>query len=440
MNCQEKLNISQHETQDISPGLTNQDGIERLSLGLLPMINGDRFRNRSEWLDIGRALYSECDGSKEGLKVWIKASRNAFINGGVPKFIDDIDVTCKQLYYTYYTGCITVKTLAWYARKDPPNDYVIWHNARCQKSIQKAFSGTITDAAAALYNMLWLDYCYSPQKHIWYIYQQNRWVQLSNIYKLRKFVSTTLTEAFFTSRNELGKNPFVNEQYIKAVSRVIMKLLTISFRSNVVREAQAYFSVNHVSSFLDANDKLTGTNNGVLEVVDGKVLFRDGKPEDYISLTTHIDYNPLLTVEDPLVQKCNSWFHEAFDDISRYRFINLVANSLFRGRSSDLSLNGNGSNSISCLQQLCRETFGDYCQLRFRNTRQPRSRLNIFPEEEHDKNARDTIRCVGTWVSDTAQLDKHSRCYLADPFFYDKVPALAPAFLWILSHEYPNLQ
>lgn len=431
---------TQDNNHEVPTQLTKQPSdSERLSPVLLPLISVSRFQNQLYWLDIGCALYSEYEGSEEGLKLWIDSSRKAFDT--MPDFIgDNLDVTCKELYCTYDTSYITVKTLAFYARKDSPENYAVWHNTWCRESMKEAVSRYVVDAAGALYHMLWLDYCYSREERKWYIYQQHRWVRLSNTCKLLKFLSTTFTEKFVKWRNELLDNSDVNQTDILNISRFIRRVLTMSFRSNIIKEAEEHFCVENFSSLLYKNNNLTGTNNGVLEAIDMQVVFREGKPEDYISLSTLNDYDVLLTPENSLVQKCYTWLHQAFDDVSRNQFLHLVTTSLLKGEPRDLLLVGNGNNSISCLQRLCCEALGDYCQRRTRNVQQPRSRLNIFADEECDKQAKDAIHCIGTWVTDSSHLNKQSHCYLANPSFYDHVRALAPAFLWILVHEYPKLQ
>jgi hypothetical protein len=200
----------------------------------LHMINPGRYNNKLHWLDIGRALFSNYEGSDEGLTLWIEATKNAC----------NIDKTikCKKLYPNFDSSHITIKTLAWYARCDSPEKYSRWHDVWCRKKITRAFNGNTYDIAIALYSFLWLDYCYSFEDQAWYKrkYENTEWVKH---FGPHKFISTTFTVTFIKLLNESN-----NGVDFRKKSRLIAKLQTVPFKYDLIREARQRFCVDNIMS------------------------------------------------------------------------------------------------------------------------------------------------------------------------------------------------
>ena len=77
---------------------------------------------------------------------------------------------------------------------------------------------------------------------------------------------------------------------------LIKQLKTTGFKTSIITEALSIFNTyNRKNMFdfealLDNNQYLIGFNNGVYDLT--KMEFRDGKPEDYISMSVGYNYNP----------------------------------------------------------------------------------------------------------------------------------------------------
>lgn len=147
----------------------------------------------------------------------------------------------------------------------------------------------------------------------------------------------------------------------KNIDDLVIKLKTVSFKSNILSEAVNIF-YHHHSDFiekLDSNMNLICFNNGVLDLDSNE--FRDGRVDDYISLTTHndyIEYNPNIKEIKDIYKFLGSLFPDK--EVMEYQ-IKKLSLCLHGKCQEEFNIwTGNGSNGKSKLCQLIQKTFGDY--------------------------------------------------------------------------------
>ncbi len=68
------------------------------------------------------------------------------------------------------------------------------------------------------------------------------------------------------------------------------KLENTTFKDNIVKECKELFHDKKFMEKLDENPYLIGFENGIYDLVT--MEFRDGRPDDYLTLSTGIDYEP----------------------------------------------------------------------------------------------------------------------------------------------------
>ena len=103
-----------------------------ICLELIEFLAEKRFTMEPYFLDIGRALYHSCDGDTYGLEEWMRLVER--------KKLKYDDEWCELKYYNFDTDEITVRTIAWYAKEDNMEEYMIWHERWCRPKLYQALS------------------------------------------------------------------------------------------------------------------------------------------------------------------------------------------------------------------------------------------------------------------------------------------------------------
>lgn len=343
---------------------------------MLQMIDTQRFFKESLWTDIGKALYTSDLGGEHGLNAWIRHSSKA-VQDRVPDFMTvagSLEDTCRNMYYMFDKSNTTVKTLAWYAKEDAPEKYSSWHKEWYVPSMEKALSALHTDVAEALYRVYWLDFVYcSLGKGTWYQFKQNRWTRMNQALDLRKNISEDFLKKFEEVRYNLSKQIHDSddesfrsngETTLKKLTALMAKLKTSPFKSSIVTEVSVNFKQDNFSELMDTNANITGIANGVLEAIGDQIVFRQAKPEDYVSMVSPVSYHKLYSWEHPLVKECLEWMQKVFPDTQLLHHFLKFAASCLKGRNSDKIFpifSGSGDNSKSMIVKLFENVFGPYC-------------------------------------------------------------------------------
>ena len=147
------------------------------------------------------------------------------------------------------------------------------------------------------------------------------------------------------------------------LNKIFTQLKTTKFKSNVMKECRELFFDEHFNKKVDSNKDLIAFNNGVLEL-DNNYLFRPGKPEDYMSFTTGIDYDPDTPYyEYPAWPKVDTFIKRVLPDPEvREYFLQHLASNLFGGNPAQKFhiLTGSGSNGKSMIMNLMTKAMGEY--------------------------------------------------------------------------------
>jgi phage/plasmid-associated DNA primase len=349
---------------------TDMDIAERM----IQMINQERVMDTNYWLDIGKALYN-CEEDEGGdyrmskgsraFSVWVSFSKNG------SRTIDD----CENEWESFEVkNSLTVKTLAWFARKDSPSMYNAWHRERYEKYMKEALSLLDDDIAKALYWVYWLDFnCkITEKKATWYQFKRNRWIPIPKGIELSKKISNEFYNKYLTMNINLlkeSKSTTIkkvhddNIDHSNQINKLYKKLKEKSGKHNIMSLAQEYFMDDKFGEFENANQSLMGLPNGVIECLDDKAIFRDGKPEDYITMTGSSKYHSEYNWDTPVVKDFMYWMKQTFTDKDmRHYFLKWCA-SLIHSYNVDKIIpcwTGEGHNSKSMVEKLLDSVFGHY--------------------------------------------------------------------------------
>lgn len=339
---------------------------QELAAIMLPLIDPQRARREMYWLQIGQALYNTYRSHKNGLNTWIQHTESVVDKTDIPDFMQNagsIRDTCTRLYPTFLDTTLTVKTLAWYARKDSPVEYANWHQNWCLSSFQRSLSGTAEDLGNAVADKYWLDFVAEPLR--WFEFHHHRWVETHGCVGLKRLISTEFNDQYTdpTIHRKLKTVGYKDRIVVEARKRFIPLQLQTQLWSRCTlpqRRTEIWSRFDSSRLRMDDNPKLMGVKNGVLEIVGNRVYFRPGIPEDYLTRSTNIPYRDDYTWEHPDVEACRKWLQQVLvDDLDA--FMKLIASYLHRDRTDFRLPILTGDDSKLVVMKLIETIFGADC-------------------------------------------------------------------------------
>jgi P4 family phage/plasmid primase-like protien len=153
------------------------------------------------------------------------------------------------------------------------------------------------------------------------------------------------------------------DERVKTCTKVFNSLGSTGFLDSVITECKHCFYETYGDEFLkrlDTNKNLIGFNNGVYDLENG--MFREGRPEDMISLTCGYDYIPFDSTS-PKVCFILDMFAKIFVNPEVREYMWAILGSCLLGenpRQEVYFLNGKGANGKSVIAQWMQVALGDY--------------------------------------------------------------------------------
>ena len=329
---------------------------------LMNMISESRADDYNNWMEIGWILYNITYGSSEGYKLWISFSSKC-----QGKFNEDV---CIYEWSRMKMGFYTMGTLRYYAKIDNPDAYNTFKEAQAKEHIQTCVEGgSHYDIARALYELFGDVYvCTSMQGNEWFYYYNNHWKNTEQGIELRKKISTVICGMFDTKRKDYWNNITTGDNSIdkgsadkvNKIVKIIGSLKTHPYKINIMKESQEMFYNWEFKQKLDNDPYIIGFKNGVYDLKNH--IFREGKPEDFISKTLPINYVNFETYDDR-VQEVVLFFEKIFPDSSLRNYFLDNASEIFTGNNPKklfFMWTGEGDNGKSVTQSLFEQMLGKY--------------------------------------------------------------------------------
>jgi hypothetical protein len=165
--------------------------------------------------------------------------------------------------------------------------------------------------------------------NVWFEFQDHRWVRHASDFSLRSKIPENI------------KNP-------KRIN-TIFKLIKNCFIDR------------NFDQIFDKNKYLLGFNTGVYDLKNG--LFRDGKPDDLVSMTVGFDYpNYDEYIDDPKLSEVIEFFDKILVGVGMKEYVLTQIASFIQGYQSDHTYLWYGveKSYMNDINNLIRDTFGDY--------------------------------------------------------------------------------
>jgi P4 family phage/plasmid primase-like protien len=260
---------------------------------LVFILNSERADNYNQWLELGWALHNIDPNSQELLDIWIDFSKKS------SKFEEG---ECEKVWEKSKNEGLTIACIHYWAKIDNKKKYDEYKDKDISKWIDASIKTQSNyDIAYVLYKMYEYDFIYSDND--WYIFKNHVWHRENDGMSLRQKISNELCKNYaklMSYYNQVASGQILinnqelteeeKEEYKKknsTVLEVIKKLKTTAFKENVMKECKELFSNKDFVKKLDANPYLMGFSNGIYDLKKGEL--RDGRPDDYIEMTTEID-------------------------------------------------------------------------------------------------------------------------------------------------------
>jgi P4 family phage/plasmid primase-like protien len=347
----------------------------------------------NKWIKVGLVLFNT---SKYLLIVWLMFS----IQSPHFQWTTDVDSICNHWENwkkaSKNTEKLTYQSLMYWCKTEVPEKFekiqsetVDFHLNQCIEglSIQqlnaqgKQKGSTDYDIAIIVYQLFMQKFKSSSIKN-------NEWWRITNHYwekdecgtSLRQLLSTDVRSLYTNKSKQLLEKAFLiktaegavdldNEEHLllRAKANYTLNIATrlgnTKDKENIMRECREKFYESDFTKQLDQHRYLLCFNNGVIDFKEK--LFRPGKPDDYISKCTRIDYIPLDRARDKIIiEEIEEYFHKLFPVKELYDYMWIHMASLLIGDTQKTQCLhyyiGIGSNGKSLMVNLLEMILGDY--------------------------------------------------------------------------------
>ena len=361
---------------------TNPSEALREAKALLPLLSSHRATDYVSWFEVGCVLFNVGANSVDAYDLWIEFSKRTTINNFSEAYCLNVWDDMKKSNYG-------IGTLIYYAKQDSPEAYNQYRQTNCRNSLIRSIEkngGQLTSyaCAEALYHKYKNEFVYNGTgKDGWYKFDHHRWSQIAEGIELRKLIPTLkdpIMEEMKRCRDKIAevenerRDKEENDQNVDDENKKVKdldkkrgmwlkeknKLEDTPFKDKVLKECKDLFLDQEFSEKINNNMNLLGFKNGVLDM---EIMeFREGRPTDYITLTTDTDFRYVSEREEEMHQ-INDYLMRVFpsEDLRNY-FLDHIASCLKGGNVNKKVLvwSGVGDNSKSISEDLVKKVFGEY--------------------------------------------------------------------------------
>jgi P4 family phage/plasmid primase-like protien len=336
---------------------------------------GENFYNPYEqWIRVGWALYNTANTLLSFL-IWMAFSSKS------DKFnISDMDAHIERWKNMRNDGedsrCLTNRSIMYWAKMDNPQEYSVIKKTTIRYYMEQTANGcTEFDIANVLYQLYKDQYrCASVKSNTWYEFKNHRWKLIDSGTTLRQKISQELCPMYMMEVSKMtdifhqnDENDEMSQTLMKRCkkySEIGLMLKKTNHKQHIMRECCELFYEEKFSEKLDKNQYLMCFNNGVIDFKEK--TFRDGMPEDYLSISTntnYVEFDNKNTGHVKIMNEIVTFMEQLFPvaELNKYMWQHLA--SVLLGTNENQTFNiytGSGCNGKSKLVELMEMVLGDY--------------------------------------------------------------------------------
>lgn len=297
---------------------------------------------------------------------------------------DPREVTGKWMGFNFRNdgAKLGVGSLRHWSRTDNPDGYLKIEKMNIESLLEAATDTQTEHDMAQVVHAKFRDEfkCARFSASAWYWFAGHTWRETDKGVSLQCRLSSDVFRDFFRKESEMttqmqainpcpdGKHDPSGCDWCKmdkkrqAYAHMRKQLRMTRFKENVMKECRELFLDEEFANKVDENKNLIAFSNGVFDTLTFE--FRDGKPEDYISFCTNLEFHPDRPHESyPCWQELNKFIQDVLPDPDvREYFLAYLATSLSGCNEAQKFhiLTGTGSNGKSMLMNLMSTAMGDY--------------------------------------------------------------------------------
>jgi len=325
---------------------------------LLGMLSLDRGCDYSNWIELGFCLHNIDDSLLED---WIDFSKR------VPdKFKDGY---CEKMWKNFKYEGLNIGSLFRWAKEDNPSAYSEYIINEVKDSIKMAVQ-TSFSVAKVFYELNKYQYkCASINKKLIYEFRNHRWVRVDEANSIINILNTDITNEFIKLSRSYSDNALASNDHEEkkkwtekadSANKIALKIQDMKFKKTVVEElCHLYYDAKFFEN-LDENRYLIGFSNGVYDLNNN--YFRNGRPEDYISMSTNCDYIE-YNKSDKNIIAVEHFFDQIQQESEMKDYLLTKLSSFLEGIQRDQKFEiwiGTGANGKGRIIKLILDSFGDY--------------------------------------------------------------------------------
>ena len=341
---------------------------------LVELLSEERANNFKEWIELGWCLHNLHTQDDTLLNLWIEFSKKA------PQYADEAEETCRSKWIDMRDEGMGIGTLIHWVKNDNSAGYKKLLDEDNNRLIRSSITKNKlehNDIGKIYYSKYKYNYiCIhraKSAKPAWFVFKDHRWYELTSASPLRKLLSDELSHSFSKAAEFYQKlandggpddaNYTINQEFASRANKVSQKLRQSAFKNAVLHECvdEFYEDAKNFIDKMDENRNLLGCNNGVIDLE--RIEFREGRPDDLITLSTQIDYDPTITWDDPRVKEIEEFISQVIPNKNVRKYMYYVLASCLDGTTKAEKLyvwSGSGGNGKSKLIELLDRALGDY--------------------------------------------------------------------------------
>lgn len=341
--------------------MSKEDEVRR-ACKFTSMLNEKRANNYHDWINVGLALFNT-DTSL--LSAWIEFSKKCG-----KKFKEgECDKMWKTMKNPSNGNALTVRSLAYWAKQDDPKSFDIFNKEEFKLMMKKSLDGNTYFLAKSVYSKYSDRFvCSSIKTNTWWEFKKHRWNRIDDGYTLKILLSEEFANEYNKEIAEIslratqisGIEKEELQQRRTRIDKIVEKLMNTTFKETLVKECKNLFYDDKFEQKLDSNIHLMGFENGVYDLDKGE--FREGRPDDYITLSTKNDYHK-WSEKNPYNSPIIKFFEQIMpNERVRKYFLNALCTCI-SGETKEEKLyimTGSGSNGKSLAMDLMYFALGDY--------------------------------------------------------------------------------